>query len=458
MNLKISKKKAMRQLEQIYTPLISAIFIIFLLFCFIGFSLNEVDSFWIYSWATLLADQGLRTDAFFRPDDTAAGTQLFHLIPTFIISIVYELAGHGYHVIIVSNLLWSAALAAALYYHIKQNSKTSPKEITIFILIVCAMEPVVRSVISLRPEIISIVLTYTGLVLMQRRHRLVPGVLSVLAIEAHITGIVGFLFILIKFIQDQAAEPYRLENYSKLFFGFMLGSLAYVLMHIEMLTFVWVEDLLQRREISSGHSPFMSYFWHAKFKRHLPELALIVLALILIVRTIRFANITPHQKNLIIQIFTGFCVIELLGRGNYLYVIWWMLPFYLFCLTINRRLLVPLLIFHLISYVLAFTYKGNYNHLGLAMEVRRFSDNADFVMGPGSILPGTAIPSQFIHLASGADINPKHLTSDVNILVVSRDLHTNMFLVGEYYNYYIGWYTPQSSIENVRPIDRKKNN
>jgi hypothetical protein len=406
------------------------------------FSPNEVDSFWIYSWATQLADTGVRADVFFRPEDKAAGTQLFHLIPTYIISIVYKLFGHGYHTIMTANYVWVASLAAALYFYLRQYENASPKETFIFLLIICAMEPVFRGFVSLRPEIIAIVLTYIGLTLMRHQHRVLPGVLSVLAIEAHITGIAGFLFILARCIQDYPKPAQWYKSLGGLFLGVLLGGLIYLVMHLDVLTFAWVDDLLQRREISAGRSPFISYFWHAKFKRHLPELVLIGFALVMITRSMRVSPITSHQKNLIIQIIIGLSVTELLGRGNYLYVVWWMLPFYLLCLTIKPRWLWPLFSFHLLSYILVFGYSAGYSHAGLAKAVGHYSNGADFVMGPNAVLPGTATASQFIHLAPGANIDSKYWSPDTKILVVSRDLHKDVILVDDYSGYRIGWYSP----------------
>ncbi|WP_322517886.1 hypothetical protein SR870_10400 [Rhodopseudomonas palustris] len=403
---------------------------------FLVFTPNEMDAFWIYSWAVNLVDHGIRADRFFYPNDLVGGTYVFSMIPTALIAAVYALMGHGYWTVFVANELWLLLILAAFYGFLRAEFDYRPVTALTMAIVLCLMEPVLRGVVSLRAETLSLAATLIAL-LCVRRPRLVwlGGALAVLAVEIHATGVIGAGFVALRVLLDRMG----LRALVQLALGGVLGMALFWALHPDMVSLRWLHDLGGRQGTNGIRSPLAAYFWHAQYKRHLPELACIGLAGAIMLHARSLPQIWNEAREPILQIVLAVVLLELLGRGSYLYVVWIFVPFYLLALRIRPSALLPLLAFHLASYLALMLYNGDYSHARLAAAIRRVAAPNMLVLGPHPALPGAPTPDQYVWLPEDAEIAPQIRGLSRPVLVVGRTSRPDVTPVDRVGGFSIGW-------------------
>jgi len=142
-------------------------------------------------------------------------------------------------------------------------------------LALAATEPFVAMANQSKYEYVTFLLAVCGLLLAARRHVLLAGLVSVLAIEAQPIGIMAPIYLiayeLSRMIQTRR---FRLEfdRVAKLVLGGVLGFAVYFILHPGILA------LLAASSNSSGWNAYPNhflygYFFETRLYRHLPELA-----------------------------------------------------------------------------------------------------------------------------------------------------------------------------------------
>ncbi|ABD89707.1 hypothetical protein [Rhodopseudomonas palustris] len=403
---------------------------------FMVFTPSEMDSFWIYSWAVNLVDHGIRADRFFYPDDPVGGTHVFQMIPTALVAAIYLVTGHSSTTILLANLLWLSIVFGALYCFLRSDFAWPPVAALTASAVLCLMEPVLRDIVSLRAESISLAMTLIALLLVRRR-RLVwlAGVLAVLAVEAHATGVVGATFIALRALRDRPS----LERFAALAAGGVGGLLVVWALHPDILSLRWLHALGERQGSNGIRSPLAAYFWFAQYKRHLPELAGLGLGAWLMLRSCGWRGIWSHASEYLLQALIAVCLLELLGRGSYLYVIWIFVPLYFAALRVFPLALAPLLAFHLLNYLALAVHLGGYSHAGLASVLRSMATPQTIVMGQNPVLMGAPTPDQFVWLPDSAGLPPQILATSRPVLVVSRVVRPEVQIDRKFGEFYIGW-------------------
>ncbi len=390
---------------------------------FLAFSLREMDSFWIYSWATNWVDHGIRADVHLDPEDDAAALHVFHMLPTMVVAGMYRVFGHGFWTIYATNFVWLGLVFGALVAFLRVEFSQKWNEAIFFAAMICLMEPVLRGVISLRAEVISVVLTLLALLCARQKNLAwLAGLLSVMAFEAHATGLICGALVAARFYERKSPAQYWIYA----LYGGLAGSAAWVVLHPNLLSSGWLSDLINTRGANGRQSPFLTYFWQAQYKRHLPELVLMAFAIAFMLVTTGARDIWRKHREYVVQAFLAAVMLELLGRGNYLYVIWFFVPFYLLLLRVQPVALIVLLSFHLVSYVGVTIYNGDYTHARLFDAVRSLETPEMHVLGPWPAFPATLHSQQFTRLPGGGEIPAKYRNGTDRVLIVSRVPRTDM--------------------------------
>src|ERR1700730_4470739 len=149
-------------------------------------------------------------------------------------------------------------------------------------LALAATEPFVAMANQSKYEYVTFFLAVCGLLLAARRHLLLGGLVSVLAIEVQPIGIMAPIYLisyeLSRMIQTRR---FRLEfnRVAKLALGGVLGLVIYFIMHPDILA------LLAASSNSAGWNAYPThflygYFFETRLYRHLPELVVLTACLL----------------------------------------------------------------------------------------------------------------------------------------------------------------------------------
>jgi hypothetical protein len=270
-----------------------------------------------------------------------------------------------------------------------------------FCLALAATEPFVAMANQSRYEYVTFLLAVCGLVLAARRHLLLAGLISVLAIEVEPIGIMAPIY-LIAFELSRMIEirRFRLEfdRVAKIALGGLLGLAVYFILHPHILA------LLANGSTAgwnNGSIHFLyGYFFEARLYRHLPELA--VFAACLLVHIWRRDYMQwPFP---IIASLATFFVGWFLPHGNSYYTPFWYFPSLLLVfLTVSvawRAVAVPVLVLVLFvpQYAVAYVWGHKYAGQG-ELQVAR-----------------AAIASR------GTDLSHAHIFGDFKFWPVFKDL------------------------------------
>jgi hypothetical protein len=234
-------------------------------------------------------------------------------------------------------------------------------------LALMATEPFVAMANQSKYEYITFLLAVCGLLLAARRHLVLAGLISVLAIEVQPIGIMAPIYLicyeLSRMIQ---ARRFRVEfdRIVKLVLGGVLGVAVYSILHPHILELLSASNA---GEWSNGAGHFLyGYFFEAKLYRHLPELAVFIACL--------FVHIWRRDYMqwpfALIASLATFLIGFVIPHGNYFYTPFWYFPAFLLVFqTINvawRAVALPALVLILFvpQYAVAYVEGHKYARQG----------------------------------------------------------------------------------------------
>jgi len=198
-----------------------------------------------------------------------------------------------------------------------------------------ATEPFVAMANQSKYEYVTFLLAVCGLLLAARRHLLLAGLISVLAIEVQPIGIMAPIYLVAyevgRMIQ---ARRYRLEfdRVVKMVLGGVLGLAVYFILHPHILALL-AASLNSAEWGKEGSIHFLyGYFFEARLYRHLPELA--VFAACLFVHIWR-RDYMQWPFPIIASLATLFIGFFIPHRNSYYTPFWYFPSFLLVFLTIS---------------------------------------------------------------------------------------------------------------------------
>jgi hypothetical protein len=194
-------------------------------------------------------------------------------------------------------------------------------------LALAATEPFVAMANQSKYEYITFLLAVCGLLLASRRHLILAGLISVLAIEVQPIGIMAPVYLLSHELSRMLqTRRFRIEfsRVAKLVLGGMLGFAVYFILHPHILA------LLASSSNSAGWNAYPThflydYFFQVRLYRHLPELAVFAACLLIHIWRRDYVQWPFPIIASLATFFTGF----LLHHGNGYYVPFWYFPSFL---------------------------------------------------------------------------------------------------------------------------------
>jgi hypothetical protein len=234
-----------------------------------------------------------------------------------------------------------------------------------YCLALAATEPFVAMANQSKYEYITFLLAVCSLLLAARRHLVLAGLISVLAIEVQPIGIMAPIYLIgYELSRMFKTRRYRLEfdRVAKLMLGGVLGLAVYLILHPNIWALLAASNAAEWNAYA-GHFLY-AYFFEGRLYRHLPELAVFVACLLVHIWRRDYKQ-WPFP---IIASLATFCIGFLLNHSNSFYTPFWYFPsFLLVFLTISvrwRAVAVPVLVLVLfvpqyaVGYVEAYKYAG----------------------------------------------------------------------------------------------------
>jgi hypothetical protein len=204
-------------------------------------------------------------------------------------------------------------------------------------LALAATEPFVTMANQSKYEYVTFLLAVCGLLLVARRHLLLAGLISVLAIEVQPIGIMAPIYLVAyELAQTIQARRYRLEfdRVAKLVFGGVLGLVVYFILHPHILALV-ADSPNPAEWGKEGSIHFLyGYFFQTRQYRHLPELGIFIGCLLVHIWRRDYMHWSFPIIASLATLFIGFII----PHRNGFYTPFWYFPsFLLVFLTISIR-------------------------------------------------------------------------------------------------------------------------
>jgi len=327
---------------------------------------TAVDTPWELSWSYNYCIRGIDTDVTFGttfptgPGGTVAFGKLAAMVQC------AALAPFNWS-LVAANVLSVAgvALSMAVIFTFLVGEGFGRLGAVTCCLTLAATEPFVAMANISRYDYVTFLLAVCGLLLAARRHLLLSGFISTLAIEVHPIGIMAPIYLIAyelgRMIQ---ARRYHLElgGVAKMALGGALGLAIYWILHPHILALLAASPN-PAEWYPSSHFLY-GYFFEQRLYRHLPELS--VFAACLLVHIWRRDYIQwpfPIIASLA-TLFMGF----LLPHGNFYYTPFWYFPsFLLVFLTVSaslRAIVLPVFVLVLFvpQYAVAYVWGHKYSY------------------------------------------------------------------------------------------------
>jgi hypothetical protein len=249
--------------------------------------------------------------------------------------------------LVAANVLSVAGVAlsmAAIYTFLVCQGFSRLGAVT-FCLALAATETFVAMANQSKYEYITFLFAVCALLLAARRHLVLAGLISVLAIEVQPIGIMAPIY-LISYELSRMIETrrFRLESdrVTKLVVGGVFGLAVYFILHRNILALLAASSAAEW-DAYRGHFLY-GYFFEARLYRHMPELGMFIACLLVHIWRRDYLRWPFPLVASIATLFVGF----LLPRGNYFYTPFWYFPSLLLVfVTISvhwRAVAVPVLV------------------------------------------------------------------------------------------------------------------
>ncbi len=214
-------------------------------------------------------------------------------------------------------------------------------------LALAATEPFVAMANQSKYEYITFLLAVCSLLLAARRHLVLAGLISVLAIEVQPIGIMTLIYLvsyeLTRMIRERRFRV-EFDRLAKLVLGGVLGLAVYFILHPHILALLAASPNPGKWGTAGSIHFLYEYFFDARLYRHLPELPIFIACLSVHI----WRRDYKRWSFPIIASFATFLFGFLLAHRNYFYTPFWYFPsFLLVFMTFGRAwrgVAVPVLV------------------------------------------------------------------------------------------------------------------
>lgn len=402
---------------KILNVIMLALILLSYIFLWGNYAPYRIDDAWIASFIYNDYVKNIRTDIVFGGD--IGETQLFGKIYAFTYGSLIQLFGAWTKESLCLISAFFVFLSIIIWYNILVSLKVDKQHSLIICLSMLYIEVFFSTAQFLRAEAFILFLSSVSLMLALSKKYEWSILLSLIAVETHPVGLVSF-FMNFPLLFEKTHRQYILENISKITIKATITVIAfvitYVALHYDYLNLQNLRQIIQARTPYEGNSFIVNnflynYYFETKYYRHVPELLLILISLVL------YFTYKLYQKQaIILHLFLAMFIFAiLLGRGNPYYVVlvypaFLLLVFYTF-IKLNRLplLIISIALFYTPQYLFVYFHKSkdsldyanNYQSL-IKKEINQINKDALPIIGsPNDYFAFMA--SDFYHLCSSTD-------------------------------------------------------
>jgi hypothetical protein len=345
---------------------------------------QNIDDPWYLSFADNYVNHGITADRVFGQDAAGeSGVQLFGITHAFVYGHVLNRIGWSRTNAYILSALFIFA-AVFIWWHILLKLGWSRTERVVFAVGLLLAEPVFGAAHQARPDAMIFMLLAAGLYLAVIKQFFAAGLLAALAIEIHPVGGIVAVYVLSflgAYLADAKSSLRDSIKHGLIFAaGGLLGVIYYLALHWTALP--QLAGGMQAADGGGGfNNALVEYFWHTKYKRHLPELVLMLLAGLLYVvrkrwRTESFSGLS---------FLAGIAFLIAIRRPNFMYVIFVFPAFLLLVLAAFRDLIRP-------EYILAAFMVYMLPQYALVLYLNRNFDLNDYLAKLKACTPDNNLP------------------------------------------------------------------
>jgi len=377
------------------------------------------DDSWTMSNAWNLVNLGVDHDLVFLDQENVFTGQLFGKVYFFLSGNVLNLIGwtKGNVFLINSALIFASAF---VWFKILQDLPDSCKMSKWLPLFLPIFPPCFFAAHTGRTDAFTLFLLSIGFLMFVRKYYVVAGILSMLAIESHIMGVVSLFYYLSYFIYSEkkhftarfSYKDFRADNalpLTKSMLGFAVGIIIYMSLHYKVFDLEQLSNIVRSKSdmVSPVNNYILAYFTDFDWYYHLPEMALFITTIVLYLRNGLYRKNPLLLIMLVVLVFSTF-ITRRENRNYFIYLVPAVMMFYFY----TYRAIGQLRPFMVVLTLICMSY---YSALYVAHKDFKFSDFVSFIDNNASDkeIPIIGMPDVWF-AAMERDFYPIHTERDFN--------------------------------------------
>ncbi len=244
---------------------------------------NNVDDGWSLSLLYNYVNNNITTDLNFG--DPLNGVQFFGKLHAIFVGLILNTLGwtrtNGH---ILSIIFMGIGLIA--WFFVLRSLNYSMEFSLSFVFLAFLLDPFFTAATSTRLEAFEFLCISLSMITLLLHWYIVAMLIAWLAIESHPVGLISFFYLAALFFSSPSLLRSFIESKTSvilsILIGFLIGACGFYLLHHEAI--IQLPSLLRQKNIPldlKAYGPLYCYFFETKYYRHLPELALLGIALFL---------------------------------------------------------------------------------------------------------------------------------------------------------------------------------
>ena len=293
---------------------------------------ENVDDAWNFSWVVALLQHKCFVSGVFHDYGVMGFTAIWAFIQGLFLEYIFGWTKEGIHY--VSFLF---GLLSLFFFYLAFKKLISKNFALVFILLFSISEPFIGMLTQARVEAFCLFLISLSLYSVAYSKFFFTGLTIMLSFESHPSGfLANIVLTLITVWYFKKQEFLRKKSIIQFAVGIILGIFLYAVIHIKYLKFV--PDILLSSNMSQHFfwNPLFMYYFKTKYLRHLPELLLLLLALLVYFKVEKKCVFQKSSFITLISLFLLFTII--VKRHNFHYAVYFYIGYFAFLvsLVINR--------------------------------------------------------------------------------------------------------------------------
>jgi len=318
---------------------------------------ENIDEAWSLSFYYNYTHKGIETDTVFQSNDGQAGVLYFGKVIAVVYSAVFDVIGWNRLNVGLVGLILVIAAAFCWYKVILKLYGDKKFALNTFLLFIL-LEPFIANINSARGEALILLLTGASLLLLLNKQYVIGVLLAAISLETHpVGGIAGITLLTYLFTAKPKLGKWGI---AQIVIATIASAIGYLALHSSALASLLA--FLTSNSKTGWTNLFVQYFFQAQYKRHLLELAVIILSGVIFIQKKLFKT----YSFIFVLAIINLLLLALFPRPNINYVALFSLGIWLIVALVSSKdrfyyLVVPMLAAIVLGQY-AYLIRQNLNH------------------------------------------------------------------------------------------------